>query len=317
MGSAVRVLEFLDDKYDYFYLNGISAAAFRFQYADSCPSSPDSTLGFRCDELLWSHLGYQIHRIEGLGAQAPDAVREPQIRLSIDKKRPVIALYLVSAPEWGIITGYQNRGNELFCRTYFDPPTDDYNMADFYPWSVVIFEEKLNKINELDAVKAAIRTAFFLAKMPKREIYELGFAAFDSWIKQLESKEEYDKLVSDAGKYRDVCLGNAWIYERLHHDRAQAIKFLEKIKDLLPENAEALTALAATYRQEVDLLKKNQKLAPYPFTMTDVTKEWTFDLRKQAAAVIKSAYELEKKANRQLEQIVATFGEPPDPGKFK
>lgn len=38
----------------------------------------------------------------------------------IQKLRPVLAINLRVAPEWGVITGYTDDGNRFLRRTYFD-----------------------------------------------------------------------------------------------------------------------------------------------------------------------------------------------------
>ena len=57
--------------------------------------------------------------VERLEKQERKAERQA-IMEDIQKGRPVLAINLRVAPEWGIITGYTDNGNRFLCRTYFD-----------------------------------------------------------------------------------------------------------------------------------------------------------------------------------------------------
>ena len=59
---------------------------------------------------LYSAVGYDFRMAERLGKQERKAERQA-IMEGIQRGRPVLAINLRVAPEWGVITGYTDNGN--------------------------------------------------------------------------------------------------------------------------------------------------------------------------------------------------------------
>ncbi|MBN1592596.1 MAG: PDZ domain-containing protein, partial [Candidatus Coatesbacteria bacterium] len=217
-----RVLAHYGEQYEYMYLMGISGAAFRLHFFGGwCSSSPDPTCGFDCSKAVYEALGRKTehHFMNHDNFEMPDALTEPEMRQkiteAIDRDIPVIAIDIVQIPEWGIITGYQNDKQDLFCRSYFDPEMEDYNVVEKMPWVTVMIGEKGEALSGEEAVKQSLAIAQYLGRAEKFDQYYSGIAGFEQWIASLE--EMSAPMEAAAPRSMDDIMNamqaNAWIYE--------------------------------------------------------------------------------------------------------
>lgn len=299
--SAVEaVAQYLGIDRDYVYLNGVSGAAFRLHFhEDWCPSSPDPTCGYNSGEEALKAMGfeYSFEFIEKDDSIGQENIRK-QIMESIDRGMPVIAIDLITIPEWGIITGYQSNGEELFCRTYYDKRAG-YDIAKKFPWAVYFIEEKKETLDDIENYKRSFAIVLENLKTPVYDKYASGIAAFDMWLKRLKT-DDFNAM--EIGDFKNVSHANAWIYERLLCDREKAIVYLERISEKIPELTDKLQSLKKLYQEELGELKPSKDVVVFG-VMLKSKDDWSPEMREEEIARLTKAREKEKEALEIWKQI--------------
>ncbi len=293
------VANHLGIKKDYVEINGVSGAAFRLHFCkDWCPSSPDPTCGYNSGEeaLKAMGFGYKLYSLSSDGKNKPEIKKA--IMESIDKKIPVIAIDLIQVPEWGIITGYQNDGDEILCRTYFDK-RNSYEIAQKFPWALYIITGKKETAKNIDLYKQSFKT--ILANLTTKNYgqYFSGINAFDKWIEHLE-KNDFAKM--DSEKFNNAVVANGWIFDRLAIDRQDAGLYLESVAVKMPELSNKLTELANIYKQESKMLQETKVNIPNS-NIIKSSIEWTPEMRQDEIALLKQAKAKEEEALKIWQEI--------------
>ncbi|MBN1756546.1 PDZ domain-containing protein [bacterium] len=319
-GSLLRVLNYMGEKVDYTYLMGVSGAAFRLHFFDGwCPSSPDPTCGYDCGMEAIKAMGYKATYYMKAGIAEPSEEEENApiylsetellniIKTSIDNGMPVIAIELIDVPEWGVITGYQDGGKELLCRTYYDK-TEGYNLSRKFPWLIVVLGDKLQERNDKDNYRRSLKIAYELYTTGKYDKYFSGIKAYEEWIRHLET---FNPTKLDSAKYFEDCLANAWIYERLKEDRNYAARYLENIAPEMGDLSPDLLKLAKVYREEIAILNKEKTVAPYPWTLKS-RSDWSDEMREMQSVLLEEALKRARSARDILAKIVNPKGMSPN-----
>jgi hypothetical protein len=299
-GSLELVANHLGINRDYTWINGVSGAAFRLHFCkDWCPSSPDPTCGFNSGEEALKALGleYKSYNLASDGKNKPEILKA--IKQSIDNDRPVIAIDLLQVPEWGLITGYQNNGEELLCRTYFDR-RQGYEIAEKFPWAVYIITGKKTNEKYIDPYPQSFKTILANLTTKNYDQYYSGINAFDQWINHLE-KSDFAKM--DSQKYNNAILANGWIFDRLAIDRKDGADYLNYVAAHQMSNTEGLFELAYIYEQESKLLQETKINIPNSNIIKN-TSEWTPEMRKEEVALLKEAKAKEEAALKIWQDIV-------------
>ncbi|MBN2541432.1 PDZ domain-containing protein [bacterium] len=298
--SLMRILNYKGSDVDYVYLMGVSGAAFRVHFhKDWCPSSPDPTCGFDCGSKAIEAVGYDytFHSLKENGDNKEE-MRE-MIKKSVDNKMPVIAIDLIQVPEWGIITGYQENGQEFLCRTYYDN-VDGYNLAQKFPWVVTVLGEKKEASEDIENYKNSFKIGLELLKTPMYDDYYSGTAALEYWIGALD-KVNLEEL--DSAKFEEVVLANAWTYSRLIEDREYASKYMDRIADEFGDLGNYIKKIAELYREEVKVLKKEEGITPYPWMIKE-PQDWTPKMRDRERVLLKEALKIEQEAAKLFQELV-------------
>jgi hypothetical protein len=293
IAAVEAVAKHVGSDVDYTELDGTSGAAFRLHFHKQwCPSSPDPGCGYPAGNHVLEAAGfeYEFRHADTGDTEAQEALRK-EIVASIDRGMPVIAIDLISVPEWGVITGYQDGGKEMLCRTYFDRRTG-YEIAEKFPWSVCLLD-----VPESAEVPFQPEAGFDIVveNMTTEEYggYMSGLAAFDYWIEQLKTAD-FDAM--DEERYREeVSHSHAWIYDRLVSDRENGAEYLDRLAEKMPDQAERLESLAQLYREEADLLKPTEDVIVYAFNMKD-RGDWSSEMRAEAAKRLGAAKAKEQAA---------------------
>lgn len=299
MGALARIVEYLNIEKDYTSLMGTSAAAFRILFHENwCPSSPDPTVGYDCaavalknSNLIGEYLFYDEK------AANEEMIRQ-KIMESIDKKMPVIAIDLITVAEWGLIVGYQKNGEELLVRTYFDK-RKGYDIAEKFPWVVMTISQREGTIDDGKNFKKSLTIAQELYETEKYEAYYSGIAALKYWIKRL-AEEDFESLNDE--RYTEVMLANAWIYERLAHDRKIGAAYLKSFVTEFPQIKDDINALASIYEAEQRLIAEAGMIAPYPEQVQKRT-DWTAEMRNKQIEILTQVLEQEKEAYSIIKEI--------------
>jgi PHD/YefM family antitoxin component YafN of YafNO toxin-antitoxin module len=285
IGAVELVANHLGIKKDYVEIDGISGAAFRLHFCkDWCPSSPDPTCGYNSGEAALNALGlvFKTMHLSSDGKNKP-AIKKA-IMASIDKNIPVIAIDLIDVPEWGVITGYQNNGEELLCRTYFDK-RNSYEIAQKFPWALYIITGTKPMANDISLYKQSFKT--ILANLTTKNYgqYFSGINAFEQWIEHLANS---DFANMDTSKFNNAVLANSWIFDRLAMDRGDAVTYLESVAVKMPEISQKLTELAKIYRDESKMLQETKINIPNS-NIVKSSKEWTQSMRQDEITLLQQA----------------------------
>lgn len=278
---------------DYTEMNGMSGAAFRLHFHKQwCPSSPDPGCGYPVSNHVLEVAGfeYEFRHADTGDTEAQEALRK-EITASIDRDMPVIAIDLIMVPEWGVITGYQDGGKELLCRTYFDSRSG-YEIAQKFPWSVCLLDVPESKEAQFQP-EAGFNVVVENLTTEEYNGYASGLAAFDYWIEQLQNA---DFEAMEEERYREeVSHSHAWIYDRLVSDRENGAEYLDRLAEKMPDQAEKLESLAGLYREEAELLKPTEDVIVYSFNMKD-RGDWSSEMRAEAAKRLGAARAKEEEA---------------------
>lgn len=299
------VANHLGIKKDYVEINGISGAAFRLHFCkDWCPSSPGQTCGYNVGEELLKALGleYKSYSLSSDGKNKPE-IKEAIIA-SINNKIPVIAIDLSDTPEWGIIAGYQNNGDEFLCRTYFDN-RNNYEIAQKFPWVLYVITGKKEMAKDVDLYQQSFKTIYANLTTENYGQYYSGINAFDKWIEHL-GKSDFTKM--DSQKFNNAVMANGWIFDRLAVDRNDAGPYLESVAVKIPELSKKLTELANIYKDESKMLQETKVNIPNS-NIVKSSIEWTQEMRAQEIELIQQAKAKEKAALKIWREIVKTEGE--------
>ena len=293
-------------KKDYIEINGMSGAAFRLQFfKDWCPSSPDPTCGYNAGEDALRELGFEFNELHLSKDGKNKEEMKKAIMESISKKTPVIAIDLIETAEWGIITGYQNNGEELLCRTYFDK-REGYEIAQKFPFAIYIITNKKEAPKDIDNYKKAFEIALKNLKTEKYGDYYSGIAALNKWIEGLE-KDNFAAL--DSQKYYNRALANAWIYDRLTADRAEAAEYLERVSNQFPEAVDKINELAQLYKAENEILKQPENTVVYSYAMKS-RDDWTPEMRRKEIENLNQAKAKEEEALKIWGEVVKLTSKP-------
>lgn len=281
---------------------GLSGYAFRTQFhKDWCPSSPDATCGKDVGGQLLEKLGYKyeyylLQNPEIRDEESKERMREKEeiktiIMKSIDNGWPVIALDLIEIPEWGIITGYQKHGQELFCRTYFDM-TEDYEIAQKFPWVICVINGKKKDTGLTEAYENLIYFAKDLYDTEKADGYYLGLSAITYWMEKLDNKKFFAEL--DDEKFSQVNLANTWTIKSLSEARRIGSEFIERHSKELGIDKSIAENMVNIYKRESEILSNLIDEGDIGAYFIQDKEQWTDEMREKQIEALKAFYGLEQ-----------------------
>lgn len=299
IAALTRISEYLNLGRDYTYLAGASGSAFRVLFhKDWCPSSPDPTVGYDCGAVAAKCLNLEPMYVHFDKEKKNKEIMQQQIMEAIHNEIPVIAIDLIQVPEWGLIVGYQDKGEKLIVRDYFDR-RNSYDIAEKFPWVIVTLEKKEGEIDDVKNFKHALKIAQELYETEMYDDYYSGIAALEYWIKRL-AEDDFSAL--DDKKLEEVILANAWIYQRCADDRMFGAQYLMKYAGKLPTVEKEVLKLAALYEVEHKLLASEENVAPYPPSFKTL-KNWGSDLRQREIDILTQFLEKEREAHMLIKEI--------------
>jgi hypothetical protein len=285
MGALEAIGHKLGDHSGYTFLCGASGAAFRTQFFDTwCPSSPDATVGYDAGTVALKARGFDATWLH----VSSDGKNKPQmlaaIRKSIDAGMPVLAIDLVETAEWGVIIGYQKKGEELLCRTYFDKHKF-FEVAQKFPFAVAILKRETRVPDDDASIKQGFGIVVENLTAEKYGEYYSGLAAFDKWMARLRD-DDFSKL--DSVKLSNVIQANYWIFQRLIADRKTGIEYLGTVAERLPGLEPKTADLVALYQRELEVLEPLLEQLPCPGNVVPGWQWEKTDRDKEIAALVKA-----------------------------
>jgi len=302
--SFLAALTRIDEKFGYGLtyqdLVGLSAYGFRIHFYDGwCPSSPDATCGWDCGAYILNALGYdfEVYLLDEFAEKEYEEFsldKESMIKKivgSIDSGWPVIAIDLIRVPEWGIITGYQDKGNGLICRTYYDK-TRGYDLAEKFPWVIYIIKNR-TVVDLKPLYLQSLKQAKKLYNQEDYKNYFSGIKAIEEWINALSNEQTFQEMEPE--KYQEVQLANWWIYYSLWDARGYTIQYLKDNTGNFSIREKNIQQLISLYAQETKLLKAGFDFVPNPHE--NKAENWTPELRIEQINTLKKILEFERKVN--------------------
>lgn len=236
-GAVVGALNYMGEPYSYEQIMGMSGACYRLAFTPVWDwSAVDALVAFDYSSILFQAIGYKA--IWGARLEKENRWEERQrIVVDIKRGRPVIAINLRIAPEWGVITGFKEDGKVLLCRTYFDKEylneTCDYLESDFWPFLITHFGDKLEKPSEYDSLLSSLKTLIASYHASCERGYYQGKEAYQQWIHGLEDEKLWDNLSSMEDIDRRISVNDALLLNLIDARRSATV-YLKNCIELLP-----------------------------------------------------------------------------------
>ena len=273
-GSLYAALKYMGETYTYCQIMGMSGACYRICFTDVWDySCTDALVSFDYATPLFKNLGYSFRIVERLEKQERKAERLAIMR-DIQSGKPVPAINLRVAPEWGVITGYTDNGDRLLCRTYFDREVFDtleredsqnkevrrivfednegYLYSDFWPFIILHFEEKEDIPSPWDILKTSLTTLINSFNAQECRGYYQGREAYKAWIEGLSRESDFQLENDKESVLRRLSVNDAMLRDLIDSRSAAAAFLRENISIVADNEQEHLTKMADNYQMISD-----------------------------------------------------------------
>jgi transcriptional regulator with XRE-family HTH domain len=251
-GAATLALQHMGEPYSYEQIMGLSGACYRLNFVDVWDwSATDALVAFDYTTPLFRAIGRENIFACRLEPEQRPAERQ-RIVEDLRRGRPVIAINLRVAPEWGVITGFADNGKTFYCRTYFDQdhPSEKQDGQQGYPesenWPFLIqhFGDKTGQPCDLENLRASLRTLIASFEAPCERGYYQGREAYQMWAMGLLNEKLWTKSLKNKKEDIRRRLGvNESMLLNLVDARRCAAAYLRESAALLP----GVEELAAGY----------------------------------------------------------------------
>jgi len=231
----------------------------------------------------------------------------------------------------------EHQPGRYLCRTYYDPEEAGYQRAPHFPWDVYLISKAGGPPLEEEATRASVKRAVTLLETETGRVtgptawmafyepdYANGIAAYDAWIEDLEDEEGVATL--SPAQFLMYWQGHAWMYDSLHDARRSAAQYLRRIAPRLGEREGRLLEEAAqAYEQLVQHMTESWDCFPFsragyvePETgwwirvqqeeflgrqIPSYSGEWTSDMRREGAGVLRVLKAMEEEALAVLREV--------------
>ncbi len=320
-GSLTVALQFLGEPYDYFDLMGLSTAAFNLKFHTAwCPSSPDDSIGpystYIADALGFNLTFYHLLEKGKKKNKKTNLYKNEMLKLiqkEITENRPVLAIDLISPPDWGVITGFED--DKLLGRTYHDT-SKDYSISKNFPWVIMTLKPNKEAPILLDSIYSSLKNAVKLFYTETIDThYTCGLKAYEYWIKELRDKDKLDEL--DEEKFNSRWHVNAWIYNSLIDARHAAAQYLHRICPEFSESDAEIIKEATEMLEDIQsTLFENWIHFPFKFWVREKENRiwiptdrfadgitWSAEMREKGAQALEKTREDEIYLYNLLEKI--------------
>ena len=274
-GALYAALKYMGETYTYYQIMGMSGACYRICFTDVWDySCIDALVSFDYATPLFKNLGYSFRIVERLEKQERKAERLAIMR-DIQSGKPVPAINLRVAPEWGVITGYTDNGDRHLCRTYFDREVFDtmeredsqnkevrrivfednegYLYSDFWPFIILHFEEKEDIPSPWDILKTSLTTLINSFNAQECRGYYQGREAYKAWIEGLSRESDFQLENDKESVLRRLSVNDAMLRDLIDSRSAAAAFLRENISIVAGNEQEYLTKIADNYQTVSDL----------------------------------------------------------------
>lgn len=273
-GSLYAAMKYMGESYTYEQIMGMSGACYRISFTDVWDfSCTDALVAYDYASPLSDAIGYAFRFADRLEKQERKAERHA-IMEDIQNGRPVLAINLRVAPEWGIITGYTDNGSRFLCRTYFDKEVFDalaqddcvgqegreaerrmifeenggYLYSDFWPFIILHFGVKKNVKLPLDILKASLVTLVDSFQAEECRGYYQGREAYRAWINGLSKESDFQIENDRENVLRRLSVNDNMLCSLADSRRAAASWLQESMTLLSAKGREYLGQIAENYQ---------------------------------------------------------------------
>lgn len=287
----------------YIKVMGVSGACYRLAFSSPTwdYSSVDGLVAFDYATPAYKAFGYTPIFANRVDKKQREDEREKILR-SLRHKRPVLAINLRVAPEWGVITGYEDNGKTLLCRTYYDKDiiekefggADRYLEVDNWPFIITYFgndseapTDEANLINSLRVMAECVN-------IPNNGGYSMGYKAYETWAADLRNEERFS--VNEETLWRLYSV-NHFCMMALVDARRCAWQYLAQCTGMYDgQKRELLTHIAENYKIIYEMMMDifGQLMDACPTDASKVKKLWHQQLRWAQAQAFDQACILEK-----------------------
>lgn len=299
--SLHNILEIFDLKIEVEQLLVFSCYPFRIQFSkDISIDLVDPTFGFDCAQTLFSSLGIN-HKAYDNNTSLEKIKKE--ISNSINRGFPVLARDLFGKNDWGIITGYQNKQKDLFCRSFYDN-TIDYSIAKKIPNKIIVITEEPdfteikenNFITQHTKCLSQARDLFFMDEF--NGLYQAN-KSIEKWMEFLEDDDYFDSL--EKKEFRRVFFANDTLFKTFQHNCIIVNQYIDRLKqeELFPESKRHLRRLIKFYRAEYKILEDCLKNINKD-TDKNLKRSWSKRTRKKEVTALNKIY----KKNREIITVI-------------
>lgn len=269
-GSLYAALNYMGEPYTYPQIMGMSGACYRVCFTDMWDySCTDALVTFDYATPLFDAIGYSFHMAERLEKHERKTERQA-IMEDIRNGKPVLAINLRVAPEWGVITGYTDNGNHFLCRTYFDKEIFDalkrgeepypgdrqmilkdnegYLCNDFWPFLILHFgENKADRPSPSDILKNSLTILIDSFHAKECRGYYQGKEAYEAWIKGLAKDMDFQLENDRESVLRRLCVNDAMLCSLIDSRRSAASYLHENISLMTGKGREYLEKIAENF----------------------------------------------------------------------
>jgi hypothetical protein len=202
-GALYAALKAMGEPFTYEQLMGMSGACYRLNFTEIWDwSATDALVAFDYNETMYRAIGYEMSSADRLDKDDRSAERR-LIVSDIQMGKPVVAINLRVAAEWGVITGYSDNGKALYCRTYFDGelldengmPKDgsgEYLKTEEWPFLISHFGKKVERPSDAEVLRQSLQTLVTTFNAPHERGYYQGAEAYEKWIGGLRNDALWD-----------------------------------------------------------------------------------------------------------------------------
>jgi transcriptional regulator with XRE-family HTH domain len=330
-GSLYVALKYMGENYTYDQIMGMSGACYRICFVDVWDwSCTDALVAFDYATPLYNAIGYTpvwANRLEKGDRKAERLAIMNDLKIG----KPILAINLRLAPEWGVITGYLENGNKFLCRTYFDKEIfdnwekndyqdsedkrltfderDGYLINDFWPFLITHFGDKIDKPSPVNILMTSLTTLITSWNADRCGGYYQGKQAYEAWICGLSDDSAFDIVGDKDNVYRRLGVNESMLFN-LIDARRSAEKYLRDSVDLLPEDKSTLLIkIADHYRiiyEDISAFRDKVKFCYDTETFDNplrVAGVATHELRLEQIRLLKKVVELEEE-NTILAEII-------------
>lgn len=314
-GAIYATLKYLGEQYTYEQIMGMSGACYRIAFTEVWDwSAVDALVAFDYSSILFTAIGYEqiwADRVE----KDERSIERKKIMQDIANGKPVIAINLRIAPEWGVITGYKENGKIFYCRTYFDKEylneNKDYLETDFWPFLITHFGEKTEKSSDYQILTASLNALVNSFEASCERGYYQGLQAYEKWIEGLKDNTLWDRENTKDDFDRRLGVNDSTLLNLIDARRC-AFRYLSDCRSLFKyEKAELLSEVVALYYKIADMLtafRKKMKTSDgdeLRYNVIDTKINYTASFRNEQVELLEKVLSIEKEIVKKIKIILA------------